>query len=156
MGVREVLDRYPYLKHIILLWKVYWGKQTAKMNEAVSMENPLTMSGREKRLVFTFRGQELWKYIDCVLLAVTHGKKGRNTCSETTKLFDKGPPTKLQIDVSGNIDLNKLCCDFYRPFTPMLATELFYLTQFCSFFGFLFEYSPLFIPMGLWYILDKF
>ena len=32
-------------------------------------------------------------------------------------------------------------------FTYMLAIELFYLTQLCSFLGCLFEYLPLFLPL---------
>ena len=41
------------------------------------------------------------------------------------------------------------------PITVMLAIELFYLTQFCSFLGCLFEHSPIFVTIGLWYLLDK-
>ena len=39
--------------------------------------------------------------------------------------------------------------------TVMLAIELFYLTQICSFIGCLFEYLPLFIPVGFFYSLYK-
>ena len=31
-------------------------------------------------------------------------------------------------------------------FTYVISVELFYLTQLCSFLGFLFEYLPIFIP----------
>ena len=48
-GVREVLDKYPYLKHIIQLSPGYWIKQTEKMNEAVVMKNRLDYSGVNKR-----------------------------------------------------------------------------------------------------------
>ena len=40
-------------------------------------------------------------------------------------------------------------------FISMLSIELFYLTQLRSFLGRFFEYLPLFIPIGLLYILDK-
>ena len=39
--------------------------------------------------------------------------------------------------------------------TVMLAIELFYLTRLSSFFECFFEYLPLFVPICLWYILDK-
>ena len=37
----------------------------------------------------------------------------------------------------------------------IIAIELFYLTQICSFLGCFFEYVPLFILIGLRYILHK-
>ena len=40
--------------------------------------------------------------------------------------------------------------------TVMISIELFYLTQKISFLGCFFEYLPLFIPIVLRYILDKF
>ena len=39
MGIREVLDRYPYLKHLIKFWPGDWEKQIAKINEAVGMND---------------------------------------------------------------------------------------------------------------------
>ena len=49
VGIREVLDGYPYLKHIIKFWPGDWEKQIAKINEAVCMNN-LTMDGGGKCL----------------------------------------------------------------------------------------------------------
>ena len=40
-------------------------------------------------------------------------------------------------------------------FTSMLAIELFYLTHLRSFIGCFSGYLPLFIPIGLRYILDS-
>ena len=39
--------------------------------------------------------------------------------------------------------------------TVRLVIELFYPTELRSFIGFFFEYLPLFIPIGWWYILDR-
>ena len=39
--------------------------------------------------------------------------------------------------------------------TVMLAIKLFHLTLIRLFLVCFFEYLPLFIPIGLWYILDK-
>ena len=45
------------------------------MNEAVSMNNCLTMGVRGGRIVFPFIWQEFWKFICCVISALTYGKK---------------------------------------------------------------------------------
>ena len=45
-GNREGLDRYPYLKHLIKLWRGNCVKEMAKNNEAVGMKNCLTMGGQ--------------------------------------------------------------------------------------------------------------
>ena len=87
-----------------------------KNNEAVGMNNRLTMSGGENWLVCTFRRQEFWKCIGCILLTVNYGNKGHNIWSEIIKNFGKNPPVKLQRYVCGNTDSNRLCCDIYRPF----------------------------------------
>ena len=63
------------MKHIIQLWKGDWVKQIEKVDEVVGMKNCVTMNGRGKRLVLTFKSQEFWKFIDCILSAVTYGKK---------------------------------------------------------------------------------
>ena len=74
-GKREGLDGYPYLKHLIHLWPVYWLRHMEKMNEAVCMNNCFTSNGVGKRLVNPFKSQEFWKCIGCILSAVTYGKK---------------------------------------------------------------------------------
>ena len=58
-GTREGKDGYPYLKHLIQLWPDYWLRQMEKMNEAVCMNNRVTMNGGGKRLVSIFKRQEL-------------------------------------------------------------------------------------------------
>ena len=74
-GNREGLDGYTYLKHIIQLGQDHWLNQIAKTNEAFGMNNYFTMEGGGRRLVRPFRRQQFWKYIGCILLAVTYEKK---------------------------------------------------------------------------------
>ena len=74
-GTREGLDRYPYLKHIIQLCPGDRVKQMEKMNEVNGMKNRVTVGGGGKRIVLTFRRQDLWKFVGCVLSAVTYVKK---------------------------------------------------------------------------------
>ena len=50
-------------------------KQMVKINEAVGMKNHLKMGGGGKWIVCPFRRKEFWKYIGCVISAVTNGKK---------------------------------------------------------------------------------
>ena len=57
------------------------------MNEAVGMNNIFTMDGGGKRPVRTFRRQEFWKCIGCVLQEVTYGNKGHKLLSEMKNLF---------------------------------------------------------------------
>ena len=45
------------------------------MNEAVGMNNRLTLDGEGKKLVSPFKRQEFLKFIVCVLSAVTYGNK---------------------------------------------------------------------------------
>ena len=82
-GVREVLDGYHYLKHIIQFWVGDWFKHMENINEMVGMKNHLLMSGIKKRLRLarTFTRQELWKCIGCILPAVTYGNKGHKLWS---------------------------------------------------------------------------
>ena len=48
-------------------------KQMSKMNEAVGMNNSVTMNGGVKRLVRRFKSLEFWKLIDCIISALTYG-----------------------------------------------------------------------------------
>ena len=80
------------------------------------MKNRLTLYGGDKRLVSPFMSQEFWKCIGCILSAVTYGNKRHNIWSGIPKTFGKKPPTKLQRDVCGNTDLNKVCWNLYRTF----------------------------------------
>ena len=86
------------------------------MNEAIGMKNLVTMNGGWERLVFRFKRQEFWKYISCIILAVTYGKKGKNICIEIPKYFGNVKKPKLRRDVIGNTNLYKVCCDIYRNF----------------------------------------
>ena len=91
-------------------------KQIAKKNEGVGMKIRFTMDGGGKRLVCPFKRQEFWKWIGCVLSAVTYGKKGHNISSEVPNLSCRMAPTRLQRDLHGNKDLYKVCCDHYCHF----------------------------------------
>ena len=115
-GTRGGLDGYPYLKHLLHLWPGDWVNQMKQMNEAVGMNNHVTVSGGGKRLVRPFRRQEFWKCIGCVLSAVTYGKKGKKLWIELPKYSGNMAPTKIQRDVHGNTDLYKICCDIYCNF----------------------------------------
>ena len=66
-GKQEGLDGYPYLKHLIKLWPGNWEKQMEKMNEAVCMNNRVTLNGGGKRQVKKSTRQEFWKCIGCIL-----------------------------------------------------------------------------------------
>ena len=57
----------------------------AKMNEGDGMKNRVTMDGGGKQIVRTFRRQDLWKCIGCILSAVTYGRKGHKIWSELQK-----------------------------------------------------------------------
>ena len=63
------------------------------MNEAVGMKNWLDMSGGKKHMVRTFRRQEFWKCIGCIILEVTYGKKGYTLWIETPIYFGRKPQT---------------------------------------------------------------
>ena len=109
-GKREGLEGYPYLKHLIKLWPGDWEKQMEKMNEAVTMKNRVTLNGGGKRQVKKFTRQEFWKFIGCILSAVTFGKKGRNLWIEVSKGVGKHENQTLQRDVCGTTNLHKVCC----------------------------------------------
>ena len=84
------------------------------MNEAVCMNNCVTLNGGGKRQVKTLTRQEFWKCIRCILLAVTLGNKGRKLWSESPKGFGKYDNLTLQRDVCGITNLYKVCCAHYR------------------------------------------
>ena len=97
---REGLDGFPYLKHLIKLWPGDWEKQMEKMNEAVTMNNPVTLNGGGKRQVKKFTRQEFWKCIGCILSAVTYGKRGCKLWSEVSKCVGKHENLTLQSPIS--------------------------------------------------------
>ena len=82
-------------------------KHTEKMNEAVVVNNRVTMNGEGKQLVRPFKSQVFWKCIGCILSEVTYGKKGHKLWSEIPKSFGKMENPKLQRDVRGNTNLYK-------------------------------------------------
>ena len=92
------------------------GEADGKMNEMVSMNNFILVSGGKKRLVIPFRRKEFCKCIGCIISAFTYGKKGHTLWSKIPKTFGNKPPTKLHIVVLGNTDLNKVCCDIYNTY----------------------------------------
>ena len=60
-GVRERLDGYPYLKHLIKLWTGDYVKHMSEMNEMAGVNNCLLIYGGKKRtrLVRPFIRQKL-------------------------------------------------------------------------------------------------
>ena len=86
------------------------------INEVVGMKNCLDISGVRKRVVRPFRRQELWKYIGCIISALTYGKKGHKIWSEIPKSLGKNPRTKLRRNVFEKTYFNSLCCDLYSPY----------------------------------------
>ena len=79
----------------------------AKMNEALGMNNRVTVDGGCKQIARPFRRQEFWKCIGCLISAVTYERKGHKLWSELPKYSGKISPTKIQRDVRGNTDLYK-------------------------------------------------
>ena len=75
-GIIEGLDGYNYLNHIIKLWTGYWVQHMAKRNLAVGENNSLDIYGGNKHLFYPFRRGEFWKFIGCIILEVTYGKRG--------------------------------------------------------------------------------
>ena len=106
----------------------------SKINEAVGMKNCVTMNGGDKRLVLTFKRRELWKFIGCIISAVTYGKKGHNIWSEIPKPFGKMENPKLRIAFHGNTNLYRVCCAHYHHFYIYTchSTILSYTTLFIS------------------------
>ena len=86
-GKQEGLDGYPYLKDLIQLWPGDWERKMVKMNEAVCMKNHFTSNGGGKQQVKKFKRKEFWKYIGCILPAVTYRRKVWNLWSEVPKCF---------------------------------------------------------------------
>ena len=60
-------------------------KKMKKMNEAVGMKNCVMVGDEGKRLVCTFKRQELCKCIGRILSEVTYGKKVHKLWSELPK-----------------------------------------------------------------------
>ena len=53
------------------------------------MKNRVALNGGGKRQVKKFTRQEFWKYIECILSAVTYGQKGHKLWSEVSNGFGK-------------------------------------------------------------------
>ena len=153
---RYGLYGYPYLKYLIQFWPGDRVEQIAKINEAVGMKNIFIMDGGRKRLVFTFKSQEVWKFIGCILSEVTYGKEGHNIWSEITRSSYRMSPTKLRRDVGGNTDLYKVCFDHYRRFYTCACHLIIYLTQFIHLFDVSLSNYLSFSLTGLRHIVDKF
>ena len=83
------------------------GEAYGKINEAVDMNNSLTMGAGGRQIVCPFRRQEFWKFIGCVLLEVNYGNKGHKLWSELPKYFVNKAPTKLWGDICENNYLYK-------------------------------------------------
>ena len=113
-GVRQRLDVYNYLKHLIQLWPGDWVNQMSKMNEMVGMNNRLMMSRVEKRLVRPFTKARVLKIYWLHSIGIYLWEERKNLCSEAPNCFVKDPLTQLQRYFHGTTDLNKICCDLYR------------------------------------------
>ena len=122
------------------------GSTYGKMNEAVGMKNRLTVYWGGKRLVCTLKRQEFWNCIGCVLLEVTYVYNMNEIWSEIPKCFSWMAPIKIKRDVCVITDLYQVYCYHYCHFISMIAIELFYIKQLCSFLGFFFGYLPPFDP----------
>ena len=59
------------------------------MNLAVGEKNRLDISGGNIWLVHTFRRQVFWKFIGCIISAVTYGNKGHNIWGGNQVSVDK-------------------------------------------------------------------
>ena len=88
-------------------------KQMEKINEAVGMKNRFTVNGGGKRLVRPFGKHKFWKFIGCVISAVTYGEKEHKLWSEISKRLCRTEPTKLQRYFREHTDVNEVCCDQY-------------------------------------------
>ena len=113
-GFREGLEGYPYLKHLIQLWQGDWVNHMSKMNEVVDEHNRLDKCGGKRWLVWHFSNKEFWKYIGCIVLAVTYGKKGHIIWGETHTSDANKAWSPIDINVLGTTGLLKVCCDLYR------------------------------------------
>ena len=83
-GMRKVIYGYPYLKHIIYLLPGYWEQYLGKMNESVCDQNLLQQESRKTWAIKFFPKNEPWKFIGCILLTVTYGKKGYRIWEKVT------------------------------------------------------------------------
>ena len=88
----------------------------AKIDEAVGIKNRYTMDGGGKRLFRHLKRQEFCKFVGCIISEVIYGNKVHKLWIDMSKASCRITPPKLQIDVNGNTDLYKLCCDHYRHF----------------------------------------
>ena len=103
------------------------------MNEMVGMNNRLMMYGGKNWFVCIFKRQEFWKFIGCILSAVTYGNK-------VHKIWIEIPDVLVRIHQINYKDMFVVTQTYIRYvviyillITVMLAIELFYLTQFHSF-----------------------
>ena len=85
------------------------------VNVAVGEKNCLDLSVEKRQLVHPFRRQECWKFIGCILSAVTYGKKGHNIWGGAQISVDKQELTKSYRYVCRNTDLLRVLCGIYRP-----------------------------------------
>ena len=126
---REVLDGYPYLKHLIELWRGDWAKQIEKMDEAVSMKNRFTMDVGVKRLVRPFKKKELWNCIVCVLSAFIYVKKGKILGLKYQNILVGWHVLNYE-EMFMETPIFIMCVVItIFIFNSMLAVDLFYLTQ---------------------------
>ena len=72
--MQEGIYGYPCLKHLRELWLGDWIEQMSKTNEEVGERNQHQKAGGEDTIEEN-SSNEFWKYIWCILLSVTHGKK---------------------------------------------------------------------------------
>ena len=113
-GVRQGLDGYHYLKHLIQLWPWYWVNHTEKMNEAVGENNSFDKSVGEEMVSSSFY-KERFLEMYWVYYILGCGIKGTHIWVTTeTSVSNKGRH-KLHRYVRGNKYLLRVRCYLYRP-----------------------------------------
>ena len=86
-----------------------------KINEKFGGNNHLDKYGGNKRLVRHFIRNELWKFIEWILLAVIYEIKGNHIWGTTESSVSKKGWTKIHRNVCGKTDILRLCCYIYCP-----------------------------------------
>ena len=84
-----------------------------KMDEAIGDKNCLGKLRGKKRSVSHFKNIEFWKYIRCILSAVTYEIKGHQLWGEIEKSVRKKWKTTIHRYVNEITYLTTLCCYLY-------------------------------------------
>ena len=108
------------------------------MNEAVGMKNHFTMDGRGKRVVCRFSRKDFGNALVLFYWQLPMGRKGTNSGEKYQNILVRWHPLNYEdMSVETLIYIRYVVLTIVV-FTSMLAIELFYPTQLCSFLGCLF------------------